>query len=364
MRCEPSGSPQAELMIVGEGLGRQEMLSGRPFVGESGKMLWAALQEGGVDRADAYVTNVNMSGASVKAADLAAERPRLEAELLGSAARVLFLLGGVSFKAVTGLTFKGVTGLTSLTDMRGYVLRPEDFHSLLRRQMVQTGVYKTSRAGKYQKGDPKLAPRRLPFPRPLPPNVETIIATVHPSHIMRQEWETLPALRADAARVGRALRGELDLIDARTLDYSPEPIDLEGDVVAVDIETEGISNVISCVGASDSVRTWSAPWSADARHVVSQLFAASKRTLVFHNAAFDLPRLELAGVPSLKARLWDSMWAAQLLAPALPKGLARTATLALDLRPWKHMSEEDLGRYNAADAYITARLALCQMAML
>ena len=51
------GPPDASLMIVGEQPGDQEDMAGRPFIGPAGQVLDAALQEAGIDRKRAYVTN-------------------------------------------------------------------------------------------------------------------------------------------------------------------------------------------------------------------------------------------------------------------------------------------------------------------
>jgi DNA polymerase len=51
------GPARARLMIVGEQPGDQEDLAGRPFVGPAGQLLDEALDEAGIDRKDAYVTN-------------------------------------------------------------------------------------------------------------------------------------------------------------------------------------------------------------------------------------------------------------------------------------------------------------------
>ncbi len=54
----PGEGPQpARLMIVGEQPGDQEDLAGRPFVGPAGKVFDAAMERVGLDRATAYVTN-------------------------------------------------------------------------------------------------------------------------------------------------------------------------------------------------------------------------------------------------------------------------------------------------------------------
>ncbi|MDR5754143.1 MULTISPECIES: UdgX family uracil-DNA binding protein [unclassified Caballeronia] len=52
-----AGPRHAPLMIVGEQPGDQEDLQGKPFVGPAGAMLDRALEEAGVERKKAYVTN-------------------------------------------------------------------------------------------------------------------------------------------------------------------------------------------------------------------------------------------------------------------------------------------------------------------
>jgi uracil-DNA glycosylase family protein len=52
------GKAHAPLMLVGEQPGNDEDLAGRPFVGPAGKLLERALAQAGIDRAEAYVTNV------------------------------------------------------------------------------------------------------------------------------------------------------------------------------------------------------------------------------------------------------------------------------------------------------------------
>ena len=51
------GPPHARMMLVGEQPGDKEDLAGKPFVGPAGQMLDRALEEAGIDRNKAYVTN-------------------------------------------------------------------------------------------------------------------------------------------------------------------------------------------------------------------------------------------------------------------------------------------------------------------
>ena len=53
-----TGSPKAQLMFVGEGPGRDEDLSGEPFVGRAGKLLTEMIKAMGLQREDVYIANI------------------------------------------------------------------------------------------------------------------------------------------------------------------------------------------------------------------------------------------------------------------------------------------------------------------
>jgi uracil-DNA glycosylase family 4 len=52
------GSPEAKLVFVGEGPGRDEDLAGRPFVGEAGRLLTRIVAAMGLTREEVYICNV------------------------------------------------------------------------------------------------------------------------------------------------------------------------------------------------------------------------------------------------------------------------------------------------------------------
>jgi uracil-DNA glycosylase len=54
---EGEGPLGASIAFVGEQPGDQEDIKGRPFVGPAGKLLDAAMEQAGIDRADCYLTN-------------------------------------------------------------------------------------------------------------------------------------------------------------------------------------------------------------------------------------------------------------------------------------------------------------------
>jgi uracil-DNA glycosylase len=111
------GRAKAELMLVGEQPGDQEDLAGRPFVGPAGKLLDRALEEAGIDRELAYVTNVvkhfkwqprgkRRIHQKPNAAEIAACRPWLDAELALIRPEVLVCLGATAAQALLGRQFR------------------------------------------------------------------------------------------------------------------------------------------------------------------------------------------------------------------------------------------------------------------
>jgi DNA polymerase len=52
------GNPQAEILLVGEGPGREEDLQGEPFVGRAGKLLDKILASIDLSRQEVYIANI------------------------------------------------------------------------------------------------------------------------------------------------------------------------------------------------------------------------------------------------------------------------------------------------------------------
>ena len=111
------GAPKAELMLVGEQPGDQEDLIGHPFVGPAGKLLDRALEAAGIDRATVYVTNVvkhfkweprgkRRIHQKPNAAEIAACRPWLDAEIQLLKPRAIVCLGATAAQALLGRQFK------------------------------------------------------------------------------------------------------------------------------------------------------------------------------------------------------------------------------------------------------------------
>lgn len=52
------GNPDAELMFIGEGPGREEDIQAMPFVGDAGKLLTRLIDKMGFKREDVYIANI------------------------------------------------------------------------------------------------------------------------------------------------------------------------------------------------------------------------------------------------------------------------------------------------------------------
>jgi uracil-DNA glycosylase len=166
------GLSRARVVFVGEQPGDKEDLEGKPFVGPAGKEFDRALEDVGIDRKDAYVTNVvkhfkfkergkRRIHQKPNAREEKACRPWLDAELEALEPAVFVCLGSTAAQALLGRDFR-------VTRQRGQWL------------------------------DSDLAPN--------------VMATVHPSSIIRERDDELRAgarreFQADLTMVAEALNG-------------------------------------------------------------------------------------------------------------------------------------------------------------
>lgn len=111
------GSRHAQVVFVGEQPGNDEDLAGKPFVGPSGRLLDKALAEAGINRDEVYVTNMvkhfkwepkgkRRIHKKPSAREIAACRPWLEAELSVLKPKVLVCLGATAAQALLGKEFR------------------------------------------------------------------------------------------------------------------------------------------------------------------------------------------------------------------------------------------------------------------
>lgn len=141
------GSESAEIVLVGEQPGDKEDLAGRPFVGPAGRVLDEGLEAAGIDRSLAYVTNAvkhfkwtargkRRIHQKPNAAETAACRPWLEAELAAVRPKVLVALGATAAQSLLGRQFRVTKerGKPVESDLAPYVVATVHPSSILRQE--------------------------------------------------------------------------------------------------------------------------------------------------------------------------------------------------------------------------------------
>jgi DNA polymerase len=139
------GRPGARVMLIGEQPGDQEDLKGRPFVGPAGQLLDWALEKAGIDRSQAYVTNVvkhfkwvprgkRRIHSKPSSMEIKACMPWLEAELEVVRPEIIVLLGATAAQALLGPGFRVTRerGNFVRTNLAPYVMATVHPSSLLR----------------------------------------------------------------------------------------------------------------------------------------------------------------------------------------------------------------------------------------
>ncbi len=154
------GSPTADLMVVGEGPGREEDLQGRPFVGRSGQLLDRLLfEELGLERGAVYIANVVKCRPPGNRDPLPEEidacRSWLESQLDLIGPKVILTLGNFATRSLLG-TPEGI-------------------------RRVRGRVYPAARPG------------------------VAIVPTYHPAAALRGGGEVIAEMRADLVRAKEAL---------------------------------------------------------------------------------------------------------------------------------------------------------------
>ena len=141
------GTRSAEILFVGEQPGDKEDLAGKPFVGPAGRVLDEGLEAAGIDRKLAYVTNAvkhfkwqargkRRIHQKPNAAELAACRPWLDAELAVVKPKVVVALGATAAQALLGRGFRVTKerGVPVESDLAPHVLATVHPSSILRQE--------------------------------------------------------------------------------------------------------------------------------------------------------------------------------------------------------------------------------------
>ena len=125
------GNPSSELMFIGEGPGRDEDLSGRPFVGRAGELLTRIIQAMGLERKDVYIANVVKcrppENRDPEPDEISECLPYLEEQIDLIGPTIICTLGRVATQTLTGMR-GGISSMRGVAyDYRGIPLIPT-FH--------------------------------------------------------------------------------------------------------------------------------------------------------------------------------------------------------------------------------------------
>jgi uracil-DNA glycosylase family protein len=123
------GKAAATILFIGEQPGDQEDQAGRPFVGPAGRLLDACMDEAGIDRSKAYVTNAvkhfkweprgkRRIHKKPSMREVLACKPWLLAEIEAVQPRLVVCLGATAAQSLMGAQFR-------VTQSRGKVLHLE-----------------------------------------------------------------------------------------------------------------------------------------------------------------------------------------------------------------------------------------------
>ncbi len=350
MIVKPVGPKDAKIMLIGEAPGVEEELSGKPFIGGSGKILNGLLRDAGISREECYLTNVMQvrpvnndfgnfyedKSRNVPRDILLEGIERLKNEIVEVNPNIVVPLGNEPLKALTGLQ--------KITKRRGSI--------------YEITLTKKTFDGKDYDESYKVLP------------------TMHPAAVMRF-WEYRPLVLFDLKRVldESALSTykihprlwekveDIPKLRARVKDFLEN-----ADYISFDIET--CNNQVSCISfARTSTFAFTVPiciydksfWTPEEELIVWQLIKQlleSPIKKIAQNANFDMFFLWTTVGIKVKNLWMDTMNAHHCVYPELPKALDLLCSIYTDQPYYKDMVKEDIYHYNCLDSMVTYECAM------
>lgn len=372
--CKSKLVPGARFVVVGEAPGETETYTDEPFTGSSGRVLRAVLRQALRVEEDDFLpvsftntiscrpegnadppTEATLACASRLVADLRAQQ-----EMDGGRLPVVLAVGRHAVTRFVGQTLvKKILASRSVWD--GYVYLPgRDI-----RDTASVGTVQRPGPDVYKSGPRKGQPKPVRGPAFVPTGIQWIrgvVGALHPAAVMRTGFKDILRLQVAAAMAEELADGAVPYTGpaadsfVRSLGPGAERVS-NSRCVAFDIENPDRVNIAQIGFASDEGPVVSVGWSPQAKAFTKKLLEGDGGpVLIAHNAQYDVAHLRSEGIEVNEQRLVDTMLAAQLLQPDLPKGLGKVAQRYLLLTPWKHLDEEDLALYNAMDADVTVRM--------
>jgi uracil-DNA glycosylase len=151
-RAVPGEGPcPVKIMLIGEAPGKDEDLTGRPFVGRAGRLLDEALSGAGLDRRDVFITSAVKcrppENKMPKAREIEACHPYLQAQMAALEPRVVCLMGNVAAQAVLGK--QGVASLRGKIFENRFLVTYHPAAVLRNRNLMEVFISDLKKAGEY-----------------------------------------------------------------------------------------------------------------------------------------------------------------------------------------------------------------------
>lgn len=322
---EPEGSPEAQLWIIGEAPGEDEVYEGKPFIGRSGELLFGTLERVGISRTQCFITNVSKyhpEGNKFPLLEGSAELDRSQQEL----ATLLRHHTPRCVVCVGSKSLEFVTGLEGITNWRGSILDGNLF------------------------------------------NRSRTIPIIHPAFVLR-DGTNYPAFELDLKRIQQELGSdELRLpVYSMVIDPDGDMIDialeeiLKAEHISVDIETVIYTSTLRCIGfATRPDRAIVFKLDTQRKREAIKIILDSQSKKIFQNGIFDTLILLENGY-TVNNYFFDTMIAQHILNPELPRGLDFLASVYTRQPYYKHTSKDDVMTYNGIDACTTLDIGLQQI---
>ena len=346
----PVGPRKAEIAIVGESLGEEEMRLGAPFVGASGQELTRMLEAVGIDREQCYITNVfwqqppnnNIQSWTVGARDIDASYTAKPIKV-GANKRYFHSQFLTPNERVRGLYDLAPTA-TVIDRLTAELAEVNPNIVIALGAIASWALINRSGIG---------SARGYIFPSEV--TTAKVLPTYHPAGVLRN-WSWRVLCLADFSKALKHSKDKALGYTARKIYINPTLEDLEWfwrehisktTKLALDIEGYTAPTSISFATSKDHCLVvpliqdnelyWSPKELPEALKFIQKVLA-SDITKITHNGLYDLPHLIKDFGFKIKNATEDTLLIHHALQPELLKGLGFLASIYLNERAWKEMS--------------------------
>ena len=337
MLVPTTGPPGANIMLVGEAPGEQESMTGKPFVGNAGRILSELLNLAGLSKHECLIANIarerppgNKIAYFYEDSKMNIAKPIMKEWIQQLKEEIEFFRPNIVV-ALGAIATYHLTGVKGIGNARGYI------HNST-----------------------------------LCPGVK-VLSTYHPQktdYEYKLRWPTTMDLRKAKAN---SLDNKLP-VDKRVLHASPSRREFmdyldfllhdHEDPIALDIETCQPNSHIDILGIADSpvhgmsfrfLSNRKATMSFDKELEMWQKIAAvlDRKQVIMHNGSYDSAVLWYHHNIYCNHMFSDTMVAVHVAWPEVPRSLSFAASICLNVPPWKDTAQTLPMLYNCADAVNT-----------